>query len=288
MRSGRLFLLGAVAPCAVAVFMMSNVAPAAAADPACEPQKVATKYPGLAGKTITIGISAADKPNSYRDPNDLNKIVGFDADYATATFNCIGVPFQFAVGGWSGLLPALVSGQTDVMWDALYYTPDRAKSVDYVLYSSAASAIVVQKGNPQGIHALTDLCGHSAVTQIGSTEVATLQRESQACLDAKKKEIGITIAQDRPGAARELQNGRVDALLGIGTVASYDATLFDIAATYNSGIKIGVGVRKGNEELERAIRDAILVLQKNGTAQKLYETYEMPTTLVVPAEIVLN
>lgn len=278
----------AAAFCTLAVLLLWEAAPASAADQKCEPQKVATKYPGLAGKTVKIGISAADKPTSYRDENDPNKIIGFDADYASATLSCIGLPFQFSVGGWSGLLPALVSGQTDVMWDGLYYTPERAKSVDYVLYSSAASAIVVKKGNPKGIHALADLCGLKAVSQLGSTEIATLQRENQACLDAKKAEIGVTVAQDRPSGIRELETGRVDAYLGIGTVASYDPALFEMAYTYNSGIKIGVGVRKGNEELERAIHDAISILQENGTARKLYETYELPPVLSVPTQIVLQ
>jgi polar amino acid transport system substrate-binding protein len=274
--------------CALMIAAMLGVAPAAAADPKCEPQSLATRYPSLAGKTIKVGISAADKPNSYRDPNDPSKIVGFDADYASAAFHCIGVPFEFAVAGWSGLMPALVSGQADVMWDGLYYTPERAKSVDYVLYSSAAEGIVVAKGNPRNIHALTDLCALKAVSQIGSTEIAALQHESQACLDAKKPEIGIVAAQDRPSGLRELQTGRVDAYVGSGTVATYDPALFDIAYIYNSGIKIGVGVHKGDKELERAIYDAILILQENGTAKKLYETYELPPSLSVPTEIVLQ
>jgi polar amino acid transport system substrate-binding protein len=274
--------------CALTIAAMLGFAPVAAADPKCEPQSLAAKYPSLAGKTIKIGISAADKPNSYRDPSDPAKIVGFDADYASAAFHCIGVPFEFSVAGWSGLMPALVSGQTDVMWDGLYYTPERAKSVDYVLYSSAAEAVVVAKGNPKNVHALSDLCGLKAVSQIGSTEIATLQRESQTCLDAKKPEIGVVAAPDRPSGLRELETGRVDAYVGSGTVATYDPALFEIAYTYNSGIKIGVGVHKGDQELERAIHDAISILQENGTAKRLYETYELPPSLGVPTEIVLQ
>ena len=283
-----LMLSRIAAPCALIIAALLEVSPAAAADPKCEPHSVATKYPSLVGKTIKIGISAADKPNSYRDPNDPAKIVGFDADYASAVFQCIGVPFEFSVGGWSGLMPALVSGQTDVMWDGLYYTPERAKSVDYVLYSSAGEAVVVAKGNPKSVHAISDLCGLKAVSQIGSTEIAMLQHESQNCLDAKKPEIGVVAAQDRPSGLRELETGRVDAYVGSGTVAIYDPALFEIAYSYNSGIKIGVGVHKGDQELEHAIHDAILILQQNGTAKQLYETYALPSSLSVPTEIVLQ
>ena len=260
---------------------------AAAADEAkCEPPAIASKYPGLAGRTLKIGISAADKPNSFRDEKDPSIITGFDAEYARAAFACIGAPIEFSVGGWSGLLPALVAGQTDVMWDQLFYTPERAKSVDYVLYSSSRSAIVAPKGNPKNIKSFDDLCGLRAVAQVGSVEVAALQRQSQACTDGHKPEIAISISQDRPSALRELQNGRDDAYVGIGVGVTYDPALFEIAHIFNAGLKVGVGVRKGNAELERALATSIGVLQANGTTRKLYETWGLNPDLSVPAEIV--
>lgn len=260
---------------------------AAVADEAkCKPQAITSKYPGLAGRTLKIGISAADKPNSFRDEKDPTIITGFDADYAREAFACIGAPIEFSVGGWSGLLPALVAGQTDVMWDALYYTPERAKSIDYVLYSSSRSAIVVPKGNPKNIHGFDDLCGLRAVAQVGSIEVAALQRQSQACMNSNKPAIEISIAQDRPSALRELQNGRNDAYLGIGVGVTYDPALFEIAYLFNAGLKVGVGIRKGNGELEHALAVSIGILQANGTTRKLYEKWRLNPDLSVPAEIV--
>src|SRR5580704_17418761 len=71
----------------------------------------------------------ADKPATFRDEKDPSILTGFDVEYARGAFGCIGAPIEFSVGGWSGLLPSLVAGQTDVMWDQLYYTPERAKSI---------------------------------------------------------------------------------------------------------------------------------------------------------------
>jgi len=259
---------------------------AVAQEAKCEPQAVASKYPGLAGRTHKIGVSAADKPATFRDEKDPSIITGFDGEYARAAFGCIGVPIEYAVGGWSGLLPSLVAGQIDVMWDQLYYTPERAKSVDYVLYSSSRSAIVTAKGNPKNIKSFDDLCGLRAVAQVGSVEVAALRRQSQTCTEANKPPIEIAIGQDRPSSLRELQNGRADAYIGIGVGATYDPTLFEIAYLFNAGIKVGVGVRKGNVELARALATAIGILQANGTARKLYETFGLNPELSVPAEIV--
>ena len=274
-------LLAAIALCAG---LAGFVVPASAAELKCEPQKIATKYPGLKGRTLKVGISAADRPTSYRDETDPNKVIGFDADYARATFACIGIPFEFAIGGWSGLMPALIAGQTDVMWDQLYYTPERGKQADFVLYSSSGSSIVVAKGNPKKIHSLDDLCGHRAVGQIGSTEVTTLQGLSAKCVEAKKPEIDIHIGQDRPSGLLELANDRVDAYLGI-AVAYYDPAVYEIAYGYSTGVRIGVAVKKGDKDLVQAIFDSIKLLQDEGAARKFYEAYRMNPGLSIPAEI---
>jgi polar amino acid transport system substrate-binding protein len=105
-------------------------------------------------------------------------------------------------------------------------------------------------------------------------------------MNSNKPAIEISIAQDRPSALRELQNGRNDAYLGIGVGVTYDPALFEIAYLFNAGLKVGVGVRKGNGELEHALAASIGILQANGTTRKLYEKWGLNPDLSVPAEIV--
>jgi polar amino acid transport system substrate-binding protein len=277
----------------IALFMTTLLAVAAAplhrgnaAEAGCEPTKIATKYPSLAGKTIKIGISAADKPMTFRDPNDPNKFTGYNVEYARAAFACIGAPIEFSVAGWPGLLPSLVAGQIDIMWDELFYTPERAKSVDFVLYSTAGDAVVVPKGNPKNIHNLMDLCGLRAVSQLGGTENGTLQKTSQDCVDAHRAPIAISVSQDRPSGLRELDNARVDAYLGIGTTSAYDPSVYFIAYTYSSGLKVGVGVRKGDTDMEHALYDAIKIIQADGSDKKIYEAFGLSPALAEPTQIV--
>ncbi len=61
-----------------------TVGAAGTAQAACEPDKVATKYPGLAGKTIKVGLDPTLPPIMYRDPNNPSKIVGQDPDMVDA------------------------------------------------------------------------------------------------------------------------------------------------------------------------------------------------------------
>ena len=145
-------LLFAVAVVLGSLAMILGTVPAAqAADPPkCEPDKLATKYPGLVGKTIKVGHDAESPPYSFRDPKDFNTIIGADADMVRAAFKCIGVPIEFS---WAAgrVCCRRDRGQTDVMWDKLYYTPERAKQVDYVIYSCRHRR-PGQEGQPQEDH----------------------------------------------------------------------------------------------------------------------------------------
>src|SRR3954469_11560012 len=132
---------------AAALLVAAGLAPrtAQAADAKCEPDKLATKYPSLAGKTIKVGTDPETPPYTMRDPKDFNHLIGLDTELAEATFKCIGAPIEFKVGAWSGQLPAVANGQTDVMWDTLYYTPERAQQMNFVIYFRAATGGLVAK-----------------------------------------------------------------------------------------------------------------------------------------------
>ena len=158
--------------------MCAASGPSLADAPKCEPGKLAAKYPSLAGKTIKIGTDGETPPYAMRDPKDFNHLIGLDTELAEATFKCVGVPIEFKFGAWSGQVPAVANGQTDAMWDTLYYTPERAKQIDFVIYLRAATGGMVQKGNPKHIMSLEDICGVRATAGLGTVEEAQFRQLS--------------------------------------------------------------------------------------------------------------
>jgi polar amino acid transport system substrate-binding protein len=261
------------------------VPPASAAGPTCEPTKLVQKYPGLAGKTITVAMPADSKPVAYRDPANLDNLIGFAADYARGVFFCLGAPYKIMVAPLSGGLAAASSGQADMVWSTIYYTPERAKALDFVLYQKAASGGVVPKGNPKHLSSFDDLCGHSTVAQIGSLEALKLQDANKACLDKGKAAVDIITAPDRASGLRLLDSGRADLYLGIGLKGAYPDNL-TLSFIYTSDIRAGIGLTKGSAELERAVVDAITALQASGFERKLYDTYDIDPSLTFPPTIV--
>jgi polar amino acid transport system substrate-binding protein len=240
--------------------LVFHVLPAQADAGKCEPDKLATKYPALAGKTIRIGQDGESPPYSYRDPNNFDNLIGLDADMARAAFACIGAPVEFKTGAWSGLLPAVIAGQLDVMWDTLYYTPERAKSVDFVSYMIAATGGLVAKGNPKSIKSLDDVCGKRATAGLGTVEEAAFRDLSTKCVAAGKGEISIVTYPDMPGGTRLVSNDRADVLMSdlgmVNTLVKNNPDQFDRGFMIITNFKIAVGYTKDNKDLGQALLDA--------------------------------
>jgi polar amino acid transport system substrate-binding protein len=260
----------------------------AAAQPACEPDKLATKYPALAGKKLKIGQDGESAPFSHRDPKDFNKLIGLDADTVRAVFACAGVPIEFVTGAWAGLIPATMSGQIDVMWDTLLYTPERAKRMDFVAYMNAASGVVVPKGNPKKITTIDGLCGMTGTAGLGSTQEAMLRESSQNCVAAGKKPINIITSTDIPSGMRLVQNSRADALVTnkfLGDMMASSVPGVEMAFAIVTGARIAAGTAKGNDDLLKAIFDGLTVLKANGELKKIFEANKVDYSLVTEPEI---
>jgi polar amino acid transport system substrate-binding protein len=256
----------------------------------CEPGALAGKYPSLVGKTIRVAQDPqGGPPYSFRDPENFDTIVGLDADTVRAAFDCIGVPFEFKTGSWSGLLPAVIAGQADVMWSNLYYTPARAEQVDFVTYRLAATRGIVRKGNPKNVHALDDACGVRAAAGLGTVEEAMFRGISEKCVAAGKTALEIVTYPDRPTGIRMLLNDRADLMMGDSGGGAYTVKLYqnDLESGYVilTDYKVGPGISKSMPELRRAIFDAMQILQADGTEKQLMVKYDVDPELQRPVEI---
>ena len=270
---------------ALAVLMAGQ----ASAEGKCEPEALAGKYPTLAGKTIRVAQSGEGAPFTFRDPEDFDKLIGLDADLVRATFACIGVPFEFKTGGWSGLLPSVIAGQSDLMWSNLYYTPARAEQVDFVTYLLAATGGMVKKGNPKNIHSLDDACGARAAAGLGTVEEAMFRKVSDKCVAAGKPAVELVTYADRPSGIRMVQNDRADLLMG--DLGSMDYTIAQLPNELERGYmmltdyKVGPGISKSMPELRQAVFDSLQIIQAEGTMKKLMVKYNVDPTLQRPVEM---
>lgn len=274
---------------AMAAVLLTAPAVAFADEGKCEPDKLAEKYPSLAGRTIRIGGDPQTPPFFFRDPANFDNIIGMDADLARAVFDCHGIKYEWFLGAWSGILPAVVADQADVFFDNLYYTPERAKQVDYVLYMQAATGGLTQAGNPKGIKGVDDYCGNNIAVGVGTVEEPVVRKKSDECKAAGKAEINILTYPDPASGLRLIEDGRAD-------IVMYDVTVVDEQVKKSpdkfarafmilSGFNIGTAVRNGDNDLNKAIFDAFKIIQANGTQAELMKKYGVDPGVQVAAEV---
>ena len=262
----------------------------ALAQTTCEPDKLATKYPSLVGKTLKIGVDAQTPPYVMRDPKEFSKLIGFDADLARQVFDCAGIKYEFFVGGWSGLLPALNAKQIDVFWNNLYYTADRAKQVNFVTYMQAGTGALAAAGNPKKITGVdATLCGTTVAVGVGTVEEPQVRAEDAKCTASGKPGVTVMVFPDVAAGTRLVQSGRADAML-------YDLALIDALVKQNpavysrafkvlSGLNIGVAVSKDSTDLINAVRDGLQIAQASKKQKAIFEKYTIDPDLQVAAEV---
>ena len=275
---------------AAALIFGAAAAPGTRAAEKCDPAAVATKYPLLAGKTIQVAQDPqGGPPYSFREPENFDKIVGLDADIVRAAFACIGLPFEFKTGSWSGLLPSVIAGQADVMWSNLYYTPARAEQVDFVTYRLAATRGLVRKGNPKNVHALEDACGVRAAAGLGTVEEAMFRTISDKCTATGKPALEIVTYPDRPTGIRMLLNDRADLMMGDAGGGAWTIKLnpneLESGYVIVTDYKVGPGINKSMPELRQAIFDAMQLLEADGTQKALMVKYDVDPGLERPVEM---
>jgi polar amino acid transport system substrate-binding protein len=275
-----------VAGLVVATLGLGAARPAQAA---CEPEKVTTKYPGLAGKTLKVGLDPTLPPIMYRDPNNPSKIIGQDPDMIEAAMKCLGLKYELVGLDFGTLIPTLQAGQIQLVWSNIYYTPARAQAADFVIYATTGTAGIVKKGNPKGIKSLDDACGTRAAPILGTVEDKGFQDASAKCVAAGKPAIQITPYPNAPATSRAIENDRADIsmydLVLVDQVVKTNPDKFERAFSFRTNIKIGVAVKKGNEELVNAIKEAVTALQENGTQKALMQKNGMDPSLAIPVEV---
>jgi polar amino acid transport system substrate-binding protein len=270
---------------AVTVSVVAYIVPAQAA---CDRAALAAKYPSLTGRTVRLAQDGESPPYTFRDPGNFETMRGLDYDLAMATFSCLGMKTEIKIGKWSGLLPAVIAGQADVMWNNLYYTPVRAQQVDFVTYLLASTGALVKAGNPKKIAALADTCGIRGVAGLGTVEETLLRKTSDECVASGKPPIEIATYPDKPSGMRLVQTGRADLMLSdggfVGNLVKTNGDEFARAFLIRTDFKVGPGVTRTFPELQKAILDTLEQLEADGTVKELMTKYGVDPSLMLPVE----
>ena len=213
------------------------------------------------GKLIA-GVKLDTPPFGYLD--DSNTPAGFDLDLVRAVAARIGVPVEFQKVTSVTRIPALLSGNVDLVAASMTHTRERGHAIDFSMtYYTGGQSLLVRKDSP--IAGVDGLGGKRVAVQQGTTLEKTIARLAPSA--------SVTAFRDYDAAWLSLAQGRADVLTGSLTVLqgfSKNNDGFKIVGGLLSSEPFGMGVRKGDWAMRDAIDDTVQDLWLSGEYAKLY------------------
>jgi polar amino acid transport system substrate-binding protein len=226
--------------------------------------------------TLTVGSDTTYPPQEYID-TATNHATGFDVDLITAIAQRMGLKANVVTTSFNTIIDSLVAKRFDVVISAVSVTPERQKKVDFVPYFNAGESLLVQSGNPLNLKSTADLCGQKVGVQNGTIEQADLQTASNACKNAGKSPIEMTVLTNQTDVIQLLATNRVVATYQDSPLTDYYNKLFPGRFTVggsavNAGPE-GIVVRKGDSAMFNAIQTAFNQLKADGTYHSLIQKW---------------
>lgn len=218
-----------------------------------------------AGK-IVIGTEGTYSPNSYHD--ESGKLVGFDVEVGEKIAEKLGVEAEFFEAEWDSLFSSMDAGRIDTVINEVEYSDERALKYDFSQPYTYIHGALMVKGDNEEIKTFEDLDGKKAAQNLTSSwgKMAEEYGAELVSVDAVAQTVDLLLA------------GRADATLNVETAFSDylkknpDADVKVVALTEEASSSL-VPVKKGNEELLKAINEAIDELRASGELKELSEKY---------------
>ncbi|WP_130887621.1 MULTISPECIES: ABC transporter substrate-binding protein [Pseudomonas] len=225
---------------------------------------------GAMAETLKMGIEAAYPPFNNKDAS--GQVVGFDKEIGDALCAKMKAECSVVTSDWDGIIPALNAKKFDFLISSLSITEERKAAVDFTdpYYSNKLQFIA-----PKDVDFKTDkdsLKGKTIGTQRATLAGTWLE-------DTYGDDIKVSLYDTQENAYLDLTSGRVDAILA-DKYANYDWLKTDAGKNYEfkgdpvvESDKIGIAVRKGDNELRNKLNAALKEIVADGTYKKINDKY---------------
>ncbi|GAB3626871.1 ABC transporter glutamine-binding protein GlnH [Pandoraea terrae] len=219
--------------------------------------------------TLVCGVQSNLDPFGFQDQS-TRELQGYDVDFCKGVAKQLGVKAELKVVSLEGRIPELLGGRVDLLAAVLGYTPERAKQIGYSDgYFVSQHRLAVRADGPY--KSRDDLAG-KRISIIKGTS-------SQVFLAKVLPTSQLVSFEDGPSAFMALAQGKVDAY------ALSETLLRRFIAKLGGDGKIkvltpalgeetwGLGVRRDQPELLKAVNTALQSMEKSGEAKQIFDKW---------------
>lgn len=224
-----------------------------------------------AGGSLTVGFDQEFPPMGFVGAD--GQYTGYDLALAEEVAKRLGLEFKAQPINWDAKDMELESGNIDCIWNG-FTMQGREDAYTWVgPYMANNQVFVVNEDSD--IMSLSDLKGRAVEVQKDSSGLAALRSEENAELTGGF--AMLTEVADYNTALMDLESGAADAVCMDSVVAGYQITssgkAMRILEETLSAEEYGVGFKKGDEALAKAVEDTLRAMQEDGIAAKISEEW---------------
>jgi ABC-type amino acid transport substrate-binding protein len=206
---------------------------------------------------------------------EANEPQGVDVDFGNRLAEMMGTEAEFSQTGFPGIIAALTAGKCDVILNGMNVSAERKQEIDFVIYAQATQTFMVPADKAQDYTSIEDFGGKTVGVQVGSTNLQFLKEENKTLPEP----IDVKPFPKDPDAVSSLQTGKLDAYFAdTAVVAYYVAQNPDAFAATDialNPIPYGIGLRKDEPELRRALQQGVDAMYESGEAQEILDKWKL-------------
>ena len=225
-------------------------------------------------KYITFATEGTYAPYSFHD--DSGALVGFDVEIARAIADKLGVEARFTETQWDGIIAGLDAKKYDAISNQVSITEERKQK--YLFsdpYTYVYGVVIVNEDN-NDINSFEDLNGKDVSLTITSNWAQVAESYGGKIVSTSGFNESIQLV---------LQN-RADATVNDNVtfydfIANQPDAKAKIVATSNEATESAILIRQGDDDLQKAVNDALSQLRSEGKLAEISNKY-FGTDITVP------
>jgi len=232
-------------------------------------------------ETLRVGTECTYAPFNFRTAD--GKLTGYDVDVARGVGESIGAKIEFVCQKWDGMIPALLANKFDLIVASMSITEKRLEKIDFsAAYRISVGRFIGKKGanlnlfNEDGTPNVANFKG----IKVGLPRASTYDNWIQA----KVPDANVLRYDGAETMYLDLENGRADVIMtnpmkGFLSFLSKDnGKGFEfvspaLAEKKYFGTGVGIGLRKGNDELRMKVDAALKTMIEDGSLEKYSLSY---------------
>ncbi len=221
--------------------------------------------------TLLMATNPTLRPLQYVDSSGALKGMRIELGNAIAKRLCL-TP-EYVRMEFSAMIPGLKIGRWDMIDTGIFWTVERAETMQLVNYELQSISISVPPANPLGIAKPDDLAGRSVGVEIGGFEAGKLVDLSESLVRRGMAPIDIRSFDNFAAAFQAMGAGQTDATVAIDPTADEYAKAGSVDRAVSGLYPTPVALAMRSRVLSEAVVHVLDDMQRDGSYQELMERY---------------